>query len=149
MKRAASKHDGTVEVVVGTLITFRGKVLLIQSTKWGDLWLFPGGHIEHGESLFKAAEREGEEETGLKLHAQYVINFGENIFLPDFHRRAHMMFYHVVCEAENDEVKLDSRELKKYEWLKPEEALKKHIFPTNIASIKRLMAGERLTFESR
>lgn len=33
MKQAASKHDGTVEVVVGTLITFRGKVLLIQSTK--------------------------------------------------------------------------------------------------------------------
>jgi 8-oxo-dGTP pyrophosphatase MutT (NUDIX family) len=47
-----SKYDSQVEVVVGVMIVRENKVLLIQSPKWGDNWLFPGGHVEYGESLF-------------------------------------------------------------------------------------------------
>jgi 8-oxo-dGTP pyrophosphatase MutT (NUDIX family) len=35
-------------------------------------WCFPGGKIERGESIFKAAEREVFEETGIKCRATKI-----------------------------------------------------------------------------
>jgi len=86
--------------------------------------LLPGGHIEYGETILEAAKREGEEETGLKLKPLYCINVGEHINDPAFHRKAHLIYFHIVCEALNDEIKLDNRELKDFIWISPKEALK-------------------------
>ena len=44
------------------------RVLLIKHKKLGT-WLSPGGHVEEGEFLHEAAEREFFEETGLKVQA--------------------------------------------------------------------------------
>ncbi|MEK7450381.1 MAG: NUDIX domain-containing protein [Patescibacteria group bacterium] len=101
-----------------------GKILLIKSHKWGDVYLLPGGHVEHEETVLGAAKREGEEETGLKLKPLYCVNVGELINSPLFHRKAHLVFFHIVCEAETDKVKLDGVELNHFIWIKPEEALK-------------------------
>lgn len=144
-----SKYDGLVEVVVGTMITFRGKVLLVQSLKWGDHWLFPGGHVEYGEPVFRAAEREALEETGLPTKAQYVINFGENIFVHNFHRPAHMMFYHVVCEAASDQLRLDEHEVKQAIWFTADEALQCKLTGHVQTSIQRWKDGVRLEISTQ
>lgn len=120
-----SKYDNTVEAVSSALIVNKkdGKILLIKSHKWGDIYLLPGGHIEPEETIFNAAKREGEEETGLKLKPLYCVNIGELINDPAFHRKAHLVYFHIVCEAETDEVKLDGRELNHFVWIDPKEAL--------------------------
>lgn len=120
-----SKYDNTVEVVSATLIIRKdnGKILLIKSHKWGDQYLLPGGHLEPGETILDAACREGEEETGLKLKPLYCLNVGELIYDPTFYRKAHLIYFHILCEALSVEVKLDQEELQEFIWIAPEEAL--------------------------
>ncbi|MDE1833110.1 MAG: NUDIX hydrolase, partial [Candidatus Micrarchaeota archaeon] len=55
-------------------------LLLIRGYKWGDQWLIPGGHIEHGESVFDAARREAKEEVGLSIVPLGVVTVFEDIF---------------------------------------------------------------------
>lgn len=120
------KYGNTVEVVASALIVNKkdGKILLVRSHKWGDMYLFPGGHVEHEETILEAARREGEEETGLKLKPLHCIDIGELINDPAFNRKAHLIYFHILCEAETEEVKLDYGELKDFIWIGPQEAPK-------------------------
>jgi len=62
------EHDlGFVYACSGYLVE-NGKVLLVHHKGW-DMWVPPGGHIEPGDTFARAAEREFEEETGLKVEA--------------------------------------------------------------------------------
>lgn len=121
-----SKYENTVEVVAAPLIVSRKdkRVLFIKSHKWGSQYLLPGGHVEPGETIFAAAKREGEEETGLRLKPVHCVNVGELINDPTFYRKAHLIYFHILCEAETEEVKLDNDELNDFIWIAPEEALK-------------------------
>ncbi|MDH6709209.1 8-oxo-dGTP pyrophosphatase MutT (NUDIX family) [Kitasatospora sp. MAA19] len=47
-----------------------GRVLGMRSTINPEVWNFPGGNVEHGESPFTTALREAEEELGLDLAAE-------------------------------------------------------------------------------
>ncbi len=123
-KRISKNYDGTLEVVSSALIVKGDKILLIKSKKWGNSYLLPGGHVEYGETIFGAAKREGEEETGLKLKPLYCVYVGELINSPLFNRKAHLVYFHVVCEALSNTVKLDNRELNDFIWISPKEALK-------------------------
>lgn len=142
-------YEGQVEVVVGTLIYHADTVLLIQSTKWGDHWLLPGGHVELGESVFQTAEREALEETKLPVTAEYIVGFGEDVFMPEYHRRAHMMYYHVVCRAEHPNVQMDANELKTFMWVTPQAALQRPLIAQVRKSIERFAGGIRLPFDSQ
>lgn len=123
-KIVKNPYKNMVEVVASALIIKGDKILLIKSHKWGDTYLLPGGHVENKETIFEAAKREEEEETGLKLKPLYCVNFGEEINDPRFHRKAHFIYFHVVCEVLSNELKLDNRELKDFIWISPKEALK-------------------------
>lgn len=60
---------------VGGLVIREGKVLMVQHN-YGDLngcWLLPGGHVEDGENLDAAVEREVMEETGIRAKALGVV----------------------------------------------------------------------------
>jgi ADP-ribose pyrophosphatase YjhB (NUDIX family) len=120
-----SKYENTVEVVASPLIVRKdGKILLIKSHKWGDQYLIPGGHVNPGETIFEGAKREGEEETGLKLKPLHCVNVGELINDSTYYRKAHLIYFHIVCEAMTEEVRLDGKELQEFFWVTPEEALK-------------------------
>ncbi|MBI2984133.1 MAG: NUDIX domain-containing protein [Candidatus Kerfeldbacteria bacterium] len=148
MSAATSKYDGQVETVVGVLIVDEdGRILLIQSPKWSDKSLFPGGHVEYGESILEAAKREGEEETGLKLEPNYVVNVGENIHNPSFERPAHFLFIHVVCRALTTQLSLNS-ELSRFELVVPEEALKRNLEAGARKSIENYQRGVRYGISS-
>ncbi len=118
-----SNNYNYAEVVASALIINKDKkILLIKSHKWGDTYLLPGGHVELNETILEAAKREGEEETGLKLKPLYCVNVGELISDPEFHRKAHLVYFHILCEALTDKVQLDDRELKDFIWIEPEKA---------------------------
>lgn len=113
-----------VEVVGSAFIeNNKGELLLVRSHKWGTKWIFPGGHIEPGETITEALLREGEEETGLKLEPVEIFTWGELIDPASFHRKAHLIYFDLHCKVIAGEVKLGERELGEHMWVTPEKAI--------------------------
>jgi nucleoside triphosphatase len=113
-----------IEVITGTIIRNQaGKLLLVTSPKWKGKWVIPGGHVEPGETIMESAIREAKEETGLSVKPVTILYFRELIDSPDFHRKAHFISFLCVLEADTDVVQLETRELRDYQWVLPEEAL--------------------------
>ncbi len=54
---------------VDIIIRHNGGIVLIERRNEPLGWALPGGFVDYGESLETAAQREAEEETGLKLSA--------------------------------------------------------------------------------
>jgi 8-oxo-dGTP diphosphatase len=67
---AESDGDGIVDVAVGVLIDTRGRFLLTSRPAgkvYAGWWEFPGGKLEHGESVVAALARELHEELGIDV----------------------------------------------------------------------------------
>ena len=129
-----------IEPTVGMIIEREdGKILITLSPKWKNKWSFPGGHIELGEKIVETAEREGEEETGLKLKGISVFNADEIIGSEDFHRPAHFLYFDVYCQVIGGELKLDGTELTGYKWMTPHEALQMDLAESFGDSIKKFI----------
>ena len=113
-----------IEVVGSAIIENpTGDILLVQSPKWGDKWVLPGGHIEPGESILAATVREAQEEVGLTLTPVQIVSFGELINSPDFHRPAHFIYFDVWCRAADTTVHPDGKEITTVRWVEPKKAL--------------------------
>lgn len=111
------------EPTVGSLIyNDEGKVLLIRSSKWGERWHIPGGHVELGESCEDANKREILEETGLDVDKVEYIGFQEANAPEFFHRKAHFIFLDYTAHTCGGELK-ESREMSEWVWVDPKEAL--------------------------
>ena len=146
-----NKYDGMVEVVGAPIIVNKkGEILFVKSHKWGDKYIIPGGHAEAGETIFETAAREGEEETGLKLKPLYCINIGELIYNPEFYRKAHLIYFHIVCEAISEDVHLDGKELNEFAWMDPKEVLEQKLnFSDGIEkSVYNFINGIKFNIES-
>jgi len=131
------KYPKGVEIVGSAIIeNKKDEILLVKSPKWSNKWTMPGGHIEPGEKIADALEREAEEETGLKLKPINIVAFGELIGSKDFHRPAHFIYFDLLCIAENQDVKLDNQELTEYKWVKPKEALAMDLAESYAETIK-------------
>jgi len=113
-------------VAVGALIRNKeGKILLVQSPKWLEKrYSVPGGHVEFMEHLRDAVIREVKEETGLDVKPIKLLLIQEVINPEEFYQKEkHFIFFDFLCEALNEEVKLDNVELVDYIWIDPKEAL--------------------------
>ncbi|NOE27612.1 NUDIX hydrolase [Ruegeria sp. HKCCD6157] len=57
------------------VVLHRDKVLLVQRSKQPDkgLWGFPGGHVEWGETVLQAAQRELREETSVIAEPSHYL----------------------------------------------------------------------------
>lgn len=66
---------------VGAVVIHQSKVLLAKRGRAPNqgLWTIPGGKLQWGESLAKAAEREVREETGLNIRAGEPVHVFEYI----------------------------------------------------------------------
>lgn len=130
------------EPVVGTYILDRkNRLLLIRGYKWGDQWLIPGGHIEHGESVFDAARREAKEEVGLDIVPLGVVTVFEDIFPKDFHERdRHFLYFETFCRAAVAKVRMDNDEVSEYKWFSLEDAKRAVTNPTIRKTIATYMA---------
>jgi nucleoside triphosphatase len=116
----ASQSQVYPEPTVGALIVNRqGKILLTKSHKWFDKYTLPGGHIEVGETMKEAAAREVKEEVGLDVEVAEMLLMQEAIFAVEFWKRKHFIFFDFLCKSEDQQVKLDGRELQEYVWEYP------------------------------
>jgi ADP-ribose pyrophosphatase YjhB (NUDIX family) len=64
------------KVAVGTIITMESQLVLVRRAidpGYG-LWVFPGGFVDRGEEVEKAAIREAREESGLDVRLDRLVN---------------------------------------------------------------------------
>lgn len=115
--------ENQIGVVAAPLIVNDKKeILLFKSTKWQG-WIFPGGHLDYGETARNACIRETKEETNLDIEPLELINLVERIKPPTYNRPAHLICFQFLAKIKSGEIKLDPEELTDYKWFSPQEAL--------------------------
>ena len=140
-KRKAERPIATV----GALIhDGRGKVLMIRTHKWSNLWGIPGGTIERGESCEAALIREIREETSLEVSDIRFVVVQESIFSPSFIRPEHFILLNYLAKADSHEVTLND-EAEEFRWVKVEEAFSLELNKATIQLLNRVTEDKLLT----
>ncbi len=84
-------------MTVDTLIEVRGGIVLIKRSNPPFGWALPGGFVDYGESLERAAGREASEETGLRVkNLKQMHTYSE----PGRDSRFHTVTTVFVCQAD-------------------------------------------------
>jgi 8-oxo-dGTP diphosphatase len=97
------EYPDSPRVGVGAVVLREGQVLLVRrgTAPSQGLWAIPGGVLELGETLQKAAEREILEETGI------IIRAGEPVFICDACHRdddGRVRYHYVIVDLAADYV---------------------------------------------
>ena len=83
----------SIEIRVAGLVVKEGKILLAHHEKAGEFyWVVPGGHVQFGETLSEALEREIREETSLALSCGNLI-FANDYVSSDKRRHAVNLYF--------------------------------------------------------
>jgi len=127
------------EPTVGALIfSPEDKLLLMQSHKWRNRYVVPGGHIELGETMQDALRREVKEETGLDIYDIEFLMFQEFIFDDAFWEKRHFIFFDYISRTDSTHVTLNS-EAQEYVWVSLEEALELPLDPYTERAIRECL----------
>ncbi|MCB1669448.1 MAG: NUDIX domain-containing protein [Porticoccaceae bacterium] len=132
-----------------TLMLKRNKALLFA----GGIWVFPGGALEQADwdgadgdesvAARLAAAREAEEESGLEIDTQGLVEISLWITPEAEPRRFHTWFF-LTLAPDEPEVKIDGSEIHDHAWLSIDEAIKAHelgelgLFPPTIMTLRAL-----------
>ncbi|MDD5221147.1 MAG: NUDIX domain-containing protein [Candidatus Paceibacterota bacterium] len=110
------------EVVVGIFLkNKKGEIALFKSKKWNNFWWTVGGHVEYGELLIKAAQRETREEAGIDVKELQLIYSGELINSDVFFRESHFIYFYYLAFIDEENLKIDNKEILEYKWFSIEE----------------------------
>jgi 8-oxo-dGTP diphosphatase len=111
--------------VVKCLIQDKNKQILLiqraQNDSHGGKWETPGGGIEDGESVFEAALREVEEETGIPSNAIHSLKQDKTIIIPDDETKVPYEVF--MVNAFVDDISLvdlsNNPDHENFTWIKP------------------------------
>jgi phosphoglycolate phosphatase-like HAD superfamily hydrolase/ADP-ribose pyrophosphatase YjhB (NUDIX family) len=109
---------------VGALIfDDAGRVLMVRTHKWSNLWGIPGGKIKWGEDSHTALRREIQEETNLEIADIRFVLVQDCIHSKEFYRDAHFVLlnYTARCVGKPD-VRLNE-EAREFAWVSTADAL--------------------------
>lgn len=114
----------------GVLCVHDGKILLLQST-YENKWTIPGGMIEENESPLMAARRECEEEIGFAPEITGLACMDYSIPRESFKGDSYHFLFRAEPFTEDDvsNILLNPSEHSYFEFLEPEEALKRLVNP--------------------
>jgi phosphoglycolate phosphatase-like HAD superfamily hydrolase len=117
------KADRPIATVGALIHDGDGKVLMIRTHKWSNLWGIPGGKIERGESSENALIREIKEETDLEISDIRFVMVQDCIDSPEFMRPEHFLLLNYIAKASSHEVRLND-EAEEFAWVNLEETFK-------------------------
>ncbi|MGD6816065.1 NUDIX hydrolase [Metabacillus sp. 84] len=108
-------QDGIVLVVTVSIIN-DDKVLIIRENKPAAVnkWTFPGGHVEYGEYILYAAQREVKEETGYDI--KLIGTTGVYNFISNTNNQ--VILFHFIGEITGGRLKLEEEGVTDSRWIK-------------------------------
>ncbi|NCO04846.1 MAG: NUDIX domain-containing protein [Candidatus Magasanikbacteria bacterium] len=116
-----------VKVSTGVVIhNSQGDIFMARCPKWSNYWTIPGGGLEYGETIADCAKREAKEETGLDITDIHFDKTVEAIFPEKCKEKKHFIFLNIFARVIDDTQPVTlNDEFEEYEWLTPEEAIKR------------------------
>ena len=123
-----------VSTVGGLIFDDAGRVLMIRTQKWSNLWGIPGGKIKFGEHSAEALSRELKEETNLDINGIRFVLVQDCIGSKEFYRDAHFILLNYTCRAAGNPplVSLNG-EAQEFRWATVAEAMRMELNqPTRI-----------------
>ncbi|MBI5167121.1 MAG: NUDIX domain-containing protein [candidate division NC10 bacterium] len=107
--------------VVAVIMDEEERVLLTQRniSPFKGKWALPGGKIVHGEAIVPALQREVEEEVGLEIKVDQLIDVFEVI--PRDEDEAHYIVLYYLSRPINKELRLNYGEVQAAAWVSRKE----------------------------
>jgi 8-oxo-dGTP diphosphatase len=111
-----AKSDNIKRVLVGTVVLFNNKILLVERSPKDDFlpgyFEIPGGKLEKNEDIIQGVQRELREETGLKVKIVYDYAGSFDAVSPDGKKARQFNF---LTKPTSNQVRL-SKEHSRYIW---------------------------------
>jgi ADP-ribose pyrophosphatase YjhB (NUDIX family) len=119
-------------------IWHQGRVLLVKNS-YVDYYSLPGGYVKRGELPSEAAVRELREEISLDVNPSQ-LELQVDLTHDWEGRRDHVVIFDLFLD-EAPRVKVDNREVVAAEFVTPEQALERRLFPPLRRHVERSRAG--------
>lgn len=137
-------------VAGGIIYNEKGEVFLTKSSKWGDFWQVPGGHIEIGETAEQALKREIKEETGLDIDNIEFNDYQDCVYPELFEKKVHFVFLTFSARMSGGKLIEKNREMEDFIWIKPEEVLETlKVNPYTRKSLEIFVENKRESLENK
>lgn len=104
------------------IVNEEGKVLLAQRGRvpFMNLWGFPGGKMDYGETIEQTCVREVKEETGLDIAIDELFTIESDIDRYECEGKLHAMNVNYICHVVGGELQTNDESLD-YKWIGPDE----------------------------
>jgi len=131
---------GTLKyVTAGLVFNAAGRLLITRRPPYkelGDLWEFPGGKLQEGETLETCLQRELLEELGLPVDIERPF-----LLVDHDYRDFQVRLFTFICRARSERLQL--REHSQYAWVEPEKLTAYQLAPADQQVLARLLEGRR------
>jgi len=103
--------------VVACIIDDQERVLLTRRCiePFCGQWVMPGGKVDHGEALLQALHREVQEEVGITIHIEGLLDVYEHLSVGD--RNDHYVILYYRAHPLSGELAPDSAEVAEASWV--------------------------------
>jgi len=112
-----------------------GKILMAKRAKkpFINYWVFPGGKINHGETVFATAKRETMEECGVEILPKKIVGVYPTLFNDEAKTTHHIFLTLVEADLvrEHEHLISDESDVKEFAWFSEEEMKQLRIVASN------------------
>lgn len=134
MAKDLRREEKILKITVYTIVKWKNEFLLLHRTEDFDVWEFPGGKIEFGQTPEEAALRELKEETGIKAKKLKLFDVTSVIY-PDGKTMQICIFYLLEIPKR---VSIFLSEHKEFKWVTLREAFKLNLALSALSILKKI-----------